>query len=155
MSDSIDVPHYEKDGGEDEAVWIVAEAMRLAAKPGTGRVHFYPGAKYAVRALIAAGWTPPAGESTDEADRLRMLLEKMQNRMDEALAYSARAHDTEQDADIRRGNMAVTLNSAMFECRERAKIAKAKGEPEPVLPVTRVADFLEKALRRGERKRRP
>jgi hypothetical protein len=152
-ADAIEVPHYEKDGGEDEAVWTVAEAMRLTVDSArVGRIEFTAGARRAVRALIAAGWTPP-GDSTGEADRLRGLLEKMQVRMDEALAYSARAHEAEQDADNRRGSMAVTLNTAMFDCRNRAKVAKADGEPEPTLPVTRVADFLEKALRRGEQKK--
>lgn len=144
-TNAIEVPFYERDGGEDEAVWAVAEAMRLTVNDmRVGRIEFSAGAKRAVRALIAAGWIPPCGDSSDEADRLRALLANMQQHLDEALAYSARMHDSEQAAELARQRVSMAALNQAFALEEKAAAAKRSGEPEPTMTYTEIAKGLHK-----------
>lgn len=156
MSDDfepIKVPHGEGGGVTADAQWIIAEAMRLTAEDYPGRVKFYPGAKLAYWSLINLGWTPPGNESDDEATRLRAALEQTRGEMDEIRAHDARTHESEQKADNAYASMAIMLNNAVHSLREQAKVAQSRGEPEPTLPVTKVATTLEKALNAGHRRR--
>jgi hypothetical protein len=146
----VTVPHSERGNFADDAEYTIAEAMRLHAADSPGRIKFRPGATLAVRSLLAAGWTPP-GEGSDEAARLRLALEQMQRELDDMRASAAWAHEAEEKANVRRGGMAATLTRTVANLREQAKVAAADGEPEPTLPVTKVAAALEKALARDRR----
>jgi len=149
--DLIKVPHGHGGDAEADARFIIEEAMRLNDGAGSGRIKFAPGSKLAFWSLLAQGWTPPGAEGGDEVTRLRAALAEMQQRLDETNAYSARMHAAEQEADNRRASMAIVLNNSAHSLRELAKEAQSKGEPEPMLPVTKVAAGLEKALARNRR----
>src|SRR3954471_1263481 len=96
----IKVPHGERSANPVlDAEWIVAEAMILDLANGMGRIKYRPAAEHAVRSLIAAGWTPPAGDDPDdEASRLRAVINTMRAHMDEGNVHMHRMHEAEQAA---------------------------------------------------------
>ena len=149
--DLVKVPHDENWSPESQALYTIAEAMRLTAEGSPGRVKFRPGAKLAFWSLLSQGWTPPGGEADDEAARLRATLGQIQRELDELRASCAWAHEAEEKANAARGSMASMLQRAVNSLRESARVAAVDSEPEPTLPVTQVAKSLEKVLARNRR----
>lgn len=143
----IEVPHAERSGNPIlDAEFIIAEAMILDLAGGMGRIKYRPAAEHAVRSLIAAGWTPPAGDGADdETSRLRALIDTMRARLDEDNAHMHRMHEAEQAAILAHQRISMAAMNQAFALERQAKEAvKLRGEPEPTMTYTEIAKSLMK-----------
>ncbi|NUQ98312.1 MAG: hypothetical protein HOY79_17770 [Streptomyces sp.] len=143
----IEIPHGERSANSVlDAEWIVAEAMILDLDGGMGRIKYRPAAEHAVRSLIAAGWTPPAGSDTDdETTRLRALIDTMRAHMDEDNVHMHRMHEAEQAAILAHQRISMSATNQAFSLERQAKEAvKLRNEPEPTMTYTEIAKGLMK-----------
>lgn len=143
----IEVPHYDRSANPVlDAEWIVAEAMILDLERGMGRIKYRPAAEHAVRSLIAAGWTPPAGKGADdETSRLRAVINTMRTQLDENNAHMHRMHEAEQAAILAHQRISLAAMNQAFKLEKQAKEAvKLRNEPEPTMTYTEIAKGLMK-----------